>query len=438
MHKVWVVASNDLQMTLRERQNWLLLLALPVLIIYLAGAGAQEVAQLIPATIRVDVLNEDETQASQAFLAAVADANATLLICPGMPSTPARDETNDACGLGGRPLSPSLAHQRLLNDATFAILTIPEGFAAALERGEDVSVVLRTSGASAASEIVFGALQSAAADVSGPIVAARLSTQMAESLDIETGPAFYTARRAEAEATWERASLVQVTAASDRPSKALIMGTQVLENGFKLSTPSIVVMFVMVSIFGMSQSLAEERMVGILPRLGMMPVSRAQWLGGKLLSTYLLGCLQFATLFLFGTLLGADLGHAPFAAIIVGSSYVLTITAMALVLGTLARTPQQATSLATTAYMLLAPLGGAWWPLAFVPRWMRTLGHLSPIAWCLDALNTLIFYGGTLRDVLEPTVALLIFAIVFFFIGVRGFDYQQSTAKGVASRLPYV
>jgi ABC-2 type transport system permease protein len=432
MQKVWVVARNDLQMTLRDRKNWLLLAALPVLIIYLAGVGAQEVAQLVPATICVDVLDEDNSAPSQALAAAMADTNTTLLICP------ARDDTDDACGLGGALLSPSLARQRLLDDTTLATLVIPEGFATALGEGEDVSLVLQTKGASAASEIVFGALESASADVGGPVVAARLSTAMAESLDIEAGPAFYADRRAEAEATWGRTPLVRITAASHRRSEALIMGTQVLENGFKLSTPSIVVMFVMVSILGMTQSLAEERLTGVLPRMGMMPVSKAQWLGGKLLSTYLLGCLQWATLLLFGTLLGVHLARTPLAALIVGSSYVLAVTAMALALGTLAGTPQQATSLATAAYILLAPLGGAWWPLAFVPPWLRTLGHLSPIAWCLDGLNALIFYGGTLGDVLEPTIALLLFATVLFLIGVRGFDYRQSTAKGAASRLPYV
>jgi len=272
----------------------------------------------------------------------------------------------------------------------------------------------------------------------GPIAAARLAVQMAESLGIETGPEFYAARRADAEAVWEHTLSVRVVTASQQSGKARTMGAQVLENGFSLSTPSIAVMFVMVSILGMTQSLAEERMMGILQRVGTMPVSKAQWLGGKLLATCLLGWLQFALLLLLGELLGVNFGRAPLAVILVAGSYVLAITAMALALATLARTPQQASGLATLAYMVLAPLGGAWWPLIFVPGWMRTLGHVSPIAWCLDGLNALIFYQGTLADVLEPTGVLLLFAVVFFVFGVRKFDYQQSTTEGVARGLPYV
>ena len=432
MFKMCVVARNELQMTLRERQNWLLLLVLPALIIYLAGVGAQGVARLVPATIRVDVLDDDASATSRALLDAMEAANSTLLLCP------AAADADDACALGGMAVSPSLARRRLDNDTVFAVVTIPRGFSRTLENGEDASVVLETAGASAASEIVSSALETAVAKLGGPVLAARLSVQMAQSLDVETGPSFYAARRAEAEATMKRASWVQVTAASHRRSKAQIMGAQVLENGFKLSTPSIVVMFVMVSTLGMTQSLAEERLVGILPRIGMMPVSKAQWLGGKLLSTCLIGILQFSVLLLFGNLLGADLGSAPGAALIVGAAYVLAMTAMALVLGAVAQSPQQASSLATSAYMVLAPLGGAWWPLVFVPSWMRTLGHVSPIAWALDALNALVFYGGTLTDVLLPVAILLLFAVGLFVVGARLFSYQSSTPRGTAARLPHV
>ena len=425
MHKMWVVARNDLQLRLQDKQNWLLLLALPVLIIYLTGLGAQKVAQLIPTTVRIDVLDGDGSAVSEALIAAMAEANDSLLICP------ADNDPADGCGLAGASLSPTLARERLADQMTFGLLTIPEGFAEALDRGDDALLVFETAGTSAAAEIAFQALQDAVARVGGPIAAARLAVQMAESQGIEIGPEFYNARRDDAEAAWARALPVQIVSGSQQSGKAWSMGVQVMENGFKLSTPSIAVMFVMVSILAAAQSLAEERMMGILERVGTMPVSKAQWLGGKLLATCLLGWSQFAILLLFGALLGVSFGHAPLAVILVVGSYVLAITAMALVLATWARTPRQASSLATLAYMVLAPLGGAWWPLIFVPGWMRALGHLSPIAWCLDGLNALIFYQGTWADVVEPVGVLLLFAGVCFIFGVWRFRYQRSAGGTV-------
>ncbi len=93
--------------------------------------------------------------------------------------------------------------------------------------------------------------------------------------------------------------------------------------------------------------------------------------------------------------------------------------------------------MATIAWVALAPLGGAWWPLILVPPWMRLLGHLSPVAWCLDALNAIVFYNGTWMDVLLPSSVLLLFAIACFVFGVKRLDYQSSDSDDVALNLPY-
>jgi len=435
MRKLWIIAWNDLQTALQSKQNWFLLLALPALIIYLAGLGAQGVARSIPTLIRIDVLDWDHSAASRDVVAALAETSARLLICP------ANDDPADGCALAGASLSPALAEERLASKITSAIITIPEGFAEALEKGDQVILVFQSGAASIASEIAYAALQNSVIEMGGPIVAARLSTQMVESLGFGTGPELYADQLAAVKASWADALPVQATTEftqrNDKLNDKHIVGAQVLENGFRLSTPSITVMFVMVSILGMTQALAEERMLGILQRLGMMPVSKAQLLGGKLLSVYVMGLFQFAILFAFGELLGVDFGRSPLAVALVAGSYVLAITALALALAALVRTPQQATGIATFAYMVLAPLGGAWWPLTFVPVWMQTLGHISPIAWCLGAFNALIFHQGTLPDVLESVGVLLLFAVVFFVFGVKKFDYQQSTAQGVTSVLPY-
>ena len=448
MRKVWIIAWQHLQMTLQNRRYWFLLLALPALVIYLVGLGAQGIARTFPTSIRIDVLDQDGSAASNAFVAALAETNETLLICP------AYNDPADACALAGPSLSPELAQKRLADEVTFAIITIPEGFATALETGDEVALLFQPGAALAAPGIAFVALQNVVTRMGGPIVAARLSTQMAESLGIETGPEFYAARRADAEASFgpvlsgstELAEVpvegppppVQVIAELAHTNEGQIMGAQLLENGFKLSTPSMAAMFVMISILGMTQSLAEERMMGVLRRVGMMPVSKAQLLGGKLLATYLMGLLQFAVLLVFGELLGVDFGSAPLATILVAMAYVLAVTAMALALAALARTPNQASAIATSTCAILIPLGGGWWPLVFVPAWMQTLGHLSPVAWCLDALNALVFYQGTLADVLQPVGILLLFAVTFFVFGVRKLDYQPSRDRDVTKILPYI
>jgi ABC-type multidrug transport system permease subunit len=435
MCKTWIVAWNDLQMVLRSKSYWLLLLALPALAIYLIGLGAQGIARAVPDSIRLDVWDQDNSPASAALIAALVDA---LRICPLNHPAPG------VFGDGTYPPQPDCSD----TGAPFATLFIPEDFGAALERGSQATLIFqpflrqgRPGAGQAAPEIAYAAVQSAVTRLGGPVVAARLSTEFAKELEVEAGPEFYAARLAEAEASWARPP-VQVLADATRPDDTLMLGAQLMENGFKVSTPSIAAMFVMISVFGLAHSLAEERTLGIWQRVGTMPVSKAQWLGGKLLAVYLMGVLQFGALLGFGQLLGVEFGRSPFATALVAMAYVLAVTALALALATLARAPNQASLLTTFAWMVLVPLGGGWWPLALVPEWMQVLGHLSPVAWCLDALNALIFYDrGFWTGVLQPVGVLLIFAAVCFVFGVqmlrRKPEYGYSKRGDIASVVPF-
>lgn len=411
MRKLCIIAWNDLRISLQGGMSWFFLIGIPVLVICLIGLGARGFAKSAQPVIRIDVLDRDNSTASRTFIAALADANEAFVLCPAP--------------------SPESAQKRLAGETTSAIITIPEGFAAALEKGDTTTLTFQPSAALVAPAIVFAAAQNIATRMGGPFVAARLSTEFAKARGIETGPRFFAARLSEARESWGPPP-VQVKAVLTSPNEQMIFGAQLLKNGFKLSVPSITVIFVMISILGMIQSLAEEREAGILRRLGMMPVTKAQLLGGKLLATFLLGWIQFAVLVVFGEWLGVGLGGAPLATLMVASAYVLAVTAMALALAALARTPSQASAIATIAWVVLSMLGGAWWPLVFVPPWMRTLGHLSPAAWCLDALNALIFRQGTLSDVLLPSGVLALFAGACFVFGVRALDRRPAGESGRA------
>ena len=429
MRIVWVIARNDLQITLQSRQNWLILLLVPLLTIYLAGLGARALALNVTPIVRVDILDADRTPASELLAADLAAAAQAFVVCRSADADPPA-----ACLLGQARLSPELAAARLADEVTAATITIPAGFAASLQPPQDAAFTpegrtileYRPGAALVGPEIVLWALQNAVTRLTGPLVAAQMSSEMLHSLGLATDDEFYAAQLASARRSWGPPLPVQVVAETTRPNAKMIYGAQVLANGFQVSTPAVAVMFVMISVLGLTQSLAEERLAGILRRVGMLPVRKAHWLAGKLLATSLLGMMQFVVLLAFGALLGVGFGGAPGAVLLVAVAYVLAVTAMALALAAVARLPPQASALATFAWLLLVPLGGGWWPLLFVPGWLRTLGHLSPVAWCLDAFNAMMVYGATGREVLVPTGVLLLFASVFFSLGVLGFDFQQT------------
>jgi ABC-type multidrug transport system permease subunit len=54
---------------------------------------------------------------------------------------------------------------------------------------------------------------------------------------------------------------------------------------------------------------------------------------------------------------------------------------------------------------------------------MQFIGHLTPVAWVMDAFRDLLFYGGNLVDVLPEIGVLLAAAAVLFGVGIWRFRY---------------
>ena len=135
-------------------------------------------------------------------------------------------------------------------------------------------------------------------------------------------------------------------------------------------------MFVLFTILGGMAVLIRERQQWTLQRLVVMPVSRAEILGGKILAYFTLGLIQFAVVFLIGFGFGLDYGSNWIGIILIAISFSLAATALTFMLATLLRTEGQAGQLTTLLGLSLAALGGAWWPLDIVPDFMKTIGHL--------------------------------------------------------------
>jgi ABC-2 type transport system permease protein len=195
-------------------------------------------------------------------------------------------------------------------------------------------------------------------------------------------------------------------------------------NGFQQSIPGIGTMYVLFAVFPAISAFLEERRGWTFQRLLVMPVSRMQVLGGKLLARFLLGMIQYGVLFGFGLLLGIRYGDNPLGIVLVMVAYTLCVVALTLLIMTFVRSEGQGRAIALFLTLTLAPLGGAWWPLDIVPNWMRTVGHLSPVAWAMDAFSSLIFFGGGLRAIAVPVLVLLVAASVLFAAGVARFKYE--------------
>lgn len=192
--------------------------------------------------------------------------------------------------------------------------------------------------------------------------------------------------------------------------------------------PGMALMFLMYTVSYGGRSILAERTQGTLPRLLTSPTSSAQFLGGKILGVFFMGVAQVGILILassvfFGVQWGDPLGVAVLilAAVFGASGWGMVITAFA-------RSPAQVGSVGSAVMLIFGILGGSFINLEQMPTFLRTVSKITPNAWGLDGFTTLAL-GGTLSNLSEPIIALLVMGAVLFVIAVVLFNRNGLVQK---------
>ncbi len=194
------------------------------------------------------------------------------------------------------------------------------------------------------------------------------------------------------------------------------------ENPSNWAISGYLVMFVFFAAAIGAEAIVRERQNNTLERLLTGSVRREAILGGIFTGTAAKGLIQIVLFWIIGILVfNADLGLSPAAVIILSILMVIMSSAFAIMLATLVKTQRSASSIAVLTSLVLAPLGGCWWPLFILPKWMQALAKITPHGWANTGFNKLMLFGADFGDVVPEMLALVGFAIVFGIIAVWRF-----------------
>jgi ABC-2 type transport system permease protein len=183
--------------------------------------------------------------------------------------------------------------------------------------------------------------------------------------------------------------------------------------------------WVFIPLIGLSGTFAYERQTGTLRRMMTTPTTRATFLFGTILAQVLTALLQMALLIGFGAfVMKVNWGQSPAALIIVLVASALAASALGTMLGTIVKTESQASGLSIMLGMVMALLGGCWYPLELFPAAVRTAVKVLPTTWSMQGLLDILLRGGGVGTILPEAGVLLGFALVFFTIGIWRFKYE--------------
>ena len=181
-------------------------------------------------------------------------------------------------------------------------------------------------------------------------------------------------------------------------------------------------MFVFFTAAMSAERIVRERQNNTLERLLASSVRRESILGGIFTGTASKGLIQILLFWAVGILaFNIDFGLSPTAVIILSILMVIMSSAFAIMLATLVKTQRSAGSIAVLTALVLAPLGGCWWPLFILPRWMQVLAKITPHGWATTGFNKLMLFGADFGAVVPEMLALIGFAAMFGIIAIWRF-----------------
>ena len=224
------------------------------------------------------------------------------------------------------------------------------------------------------------------------------------------------ASRAAAKAVWATRSypagaydsVVAQSAAQARPVVAQALAspaasTKVVEagaaanqtpSGFVLSSPGMMVNFILFSLMTAGIALIVERQNGTLQRLMTTRLRRWELIGGKAAGMFLVTFAQQVLLIAVAQIFfGVDYLRDPAALLVMMVSLSLVASTLGLLLASVLKSEQALIATTVLVSMAVAALSGAWFPLEIAGQGFQTVGHLLPTAWILDGLRGIVVRG---------------------------------------------
>jgi len=303
-----------------------------------------------------------------------------------------------------------------------AMLIIPADFSAGALTAGNASLELRKQPNTLNGMAVEQAVQLAASRIASLADAARVSTERAAEFQPFADDA---ARQAFYDSAFQQAQIL-LAEAPDRLQSVVGSTTDPIEYDAKAnSTAGQMITFVFIPLVSLSVMFAYERANGTLRRLLVTPTSKATFLGGTILGQGLTALVQMTILIVFGILvMKMKWGQSPAGLAMMMVSFTLAASALGTMLGTFVKSEGQANGLSLMIGMLMAMLGGCWYPIELFPAALRNAAQALPTYWAMQGFLDIAVRGQGPAGVLQECAVLLGFALVFFAVGITRFKYE--------------
>lgn len=384
MRRILILAWTEVLHVVRDRATLAQALLIPfVQLLVLANAATFEIRNT-----PLYVVDQDHTSASRGLVARFA-ASGNFTIAGASPS-------------------PELANERLLAGDVTMVLTIPHDFERDLVRTRAGTV-----------QLVVNAEKGMAAGIV-QYYASRILTRYAAELTPELGRAS------------DPPAALTSAAGPRRGAPEIDVRTRAWYNPTldyrHYMVPGILVALVtLIGTLLTAQNIAREKELGTLEQLNVTPITRGQFIAGKLLPFWVLGMFELAAGLLLGRVVfGVPVLGSPFLLLGVSAVYLVAALGVGLWISTIVETQQQAMFVTFFIMMIYLLMSGLFTPIDSMPRWVQIAAELNPVRHFVAISRAVLVKGAGLREIQRPFVILAVFAGVVFSLAVRQYSKRVS------------
>jgi ABC-2 type transport system permease protein len=193
----------------------------------------------------------------------------------------------------------------------------------------------------------------------------------------------------------------------------------VIPSAVQQSVPAWLVFAMFFISMPIANTFITEKNQGTLLRLISMNVSKGYLLFGKFLPYFLINMTQVFFMILVGMfavpLLGGQAltpGDSLGGLLLIAASVSFSAVSVALLISSVAKTTEQATTVSGILHVIFAAIGGIMVPTFVMPEFMQKLAIISPMSWGLEGFLDIFLRHGGVSDVMTKSVSLIIFGLI--------------------------
>jgi ABC-2 type transport system permease protein len=162
-------------------------------------------------------------------------------------------------------------------------------------------------------------------------------------------------------------------------------------------------------------TMVEEKEIGTIEQINVSPISKVNFILGKLIPFWIIGVFVFSVGLFF--VARVVYGIVPLGSIglIYGflAIYLVALLGVGLLISTYSDTQQQSMSVAFFVMMIFLLMSGLFTPIESMPEWAQVIAYLNPVTYFIEVMRMVVLKGSEFKDIIPHFLKMIGFAIFF-------------------------